>query len=144
MIDKKRQEVFDELQHIEERMKKNFEMRKQKDGKEDGDGIDLLSKLEEGEIDHPIEDKEKEEEEEEEKKKEDISEIIETLVTESADSLTNELQEEDNKNAAIENNKVEEESTSRETEQTVETEKVVENCDVKDYALMEVDTSECL
>lgn len=30
MIDKKRQEVFDELQHIEQRMKKNFDTRKTK------------------------------------------------------------------------------------------------------------------
>ncbi|EFA07683.2 pinin [Tribolium castaneum] len=35
MIDKKRQEVFDELQHIEERMKKNFELRKSKEAKEE-------------------------------------------------------------------------------------------------------------
>lgn len=31
MIDKKRQEVFAELQHIEERMKRNFEPRKNKE-----------------------------------------------------------------------------------------------------------------
>lgn len=34
MLDKKRQDIFDELQHIEERMKKNFE-RKPKDDKLD-------------------------------------------------------------------------------------------------------------
>lgn len=38
MIDKRRQEIFDELQHIEDRMKKNFERKpKQEDGADDND-----------------------------------------------------------------------------------------------------------
>jgi hypothetical protein len=47
MIDKKRQEVFDELQHIEERMKKNFELRKTKDTKEEVENHEEAEKNEE-------------------------------------------------------------------------------------------------
>lgn len=140
MIDKKRQEVFDELQHIEERMKKNFEIRNQKGEKEDGDTIDLLSKLEEGETDSPVEDKEKEEE-----KEEDVPQINESSVPEPTVELTKEFHEE-NTSASVENNRVEdEESVSRGTVQTiVETEDILETSNINNHSLMECDTSECL
>ncbi|KAJ3661122.1 hypothetical protein Zmor_005537 [Zophobas morio] len=58
MIDKKRQEVFDELQHIEERMKKNFELRKNKEPKDEGEIREETDKTEEnGDLDTTLEEK---------------------------------------------------------------------------------------
>lgn len=45
MLDNKRQEVFDELQHIEERMKKNFEPKRNK--KDEPEGIENSANAEE-------------------------------------------------------------------------------------------------
>ena len=58
MIDKKRQEVFDELQHIEERMKNNFELRKKKEPKDEGEIREETDKTEEnGDLDTTLEEK---------------------------------------------------------------------------------------
>lgn len=76
MIDKKRQEVFDELQHIEERMKKNFELRKSKDTKEEPECHEENGGNEEnGDLEISVEDKREENEAHESPTEEEKTEV---------------------------------------------------------------------
>jgi hypothetical protein len=140
MIDKKRQEVFDELQHIEERMKKNFELRKTKDTKEEVENHEEAEKNEEnGDMEMLAEEKHEDNERDElhgtscEEKNSSLEQEPSNGTEEVQISDGQSAQEENWDGEILEDNK--EENLS---------EVVTEKTSVHDGSKMEVDDDECL